>query len=240
MNAQEIATLAHQGQFRRDGVTPYIKHPEAVASAFEEGSLEHDAALLHDVFEDNPNMTREYLLDNGIHFEVVNAVAVYLTHKKGDSYKDYIEKIAYHADDSLPAQIALKVKLADIASNLADAPTERQIKKYTNALKIIAKSLWQIPFSCYTNANKENKTMNQEQLKQEIESTKGRFFSITFDKKNGETRTINAKTMRSNGGESCSAAAGYVSVYNRNKKSWASVHPDRVKSLRCGAIEKTF
>lgn len=82
--------------------------------------------------------------------------------------------------------------------------------------------------------------MNQEQLKQEIESTKGRFFSITFDKKNGETRTINAKTMRSNGGESCSAQAGYVSVYNRNKQSWASVHPNRVKALQCGGIQKTF
>ena len=143
MNAKEIATLAHQGQFRRDGVTPYIEHSEAVASAFEEGTLEHDAALLHDVFEDDPifsrdpSLGRKYLLDNGIHFEVVNAVAVYLTHKKGDSYQDYIEKIVLHADDSLPAKIAL----ADIAANLADAPTEHQIKKYTNALKIIAKNL---------------------------------------------------------------------------------------------------
>lgn len=82
--------------------------------------------------------------------------------------------------------------------------------------------------------------MNQEQLQKQIESTKGRFFSITFQKKDGSLRTINAKTMNSNGGKSCAADAGYVSVYNRNKKSWASVHPDRVKSLRCGAIEKTF
>ena len=82
--------------------------------------------------------------------------------------------------------------------------------------------------------------MNQEQLQKQIESTKGRFFSITFQKKDGTLRTINAKTMNSNGGKSCAADAGYVSVYNRNKKSWASVHPDRVHSISCGSIQQNF
>ena len=33
---------------------------------------------------------------------------------------------------------------------------------------------------------------------------------------------------------------GYYTFYNRNKKSWASVHPDRVHSISCGSIQKNF
>lgn len=146
MNAKEIATLAHEGQFRRDGVTPYIEHSEAVASAFEEGTLEHDAALLHDVFEDdpifsdNPSLGQKYLLDAGFSPVVVEAV-VLLTHAKHQPYAEYIENIVYYSKTSEAHSLALKVKIADMAANLADAPTEHQIKKYTNALKIIAKNL---------------------------------------------------------------------------------------------------
>lgn len=140
MNAKEIATLAHQGQFRRDGVTPYIKHPEAVASSFDEWELEHDVAWLHDVLEDT-EITEELLMMH-VPSVVVDAVKL-LSKPSGEPYAEYIENLffGYTHDNQRVSTLARRVKLADIASNLADAPTEHQIKKYTNALKIIAKNL---------------------------------------------------------------------------------------------------
>ena len=132
MTAQEIATLAHQGQFRRDGVTPYIEHPEAVAAVFPEDSWQNEIAWLHDVIEDT-DWTAQDLLDNGINGLVVDAVMT-LTHQKGESYEDYIARISL--DDW-----ATQVKLADIAANLADSPTERQRKKYAKAISYLAANL---------------------------------------------------------------------------------------------------
>lgn len=137
MNAKEIATLAHQGQFRRDGVTPYIEHPEAVASAFEEGSLEWEAAFVHDVLEDSDwtaDQLREHLDDF-----VVDAV-VLLTHReKNEPYLNYIRRILN--TEGLAAQIALRVKLADMGANLADDPSDRQKEKYGQALQLIAANM---------------------------------------------------------------------------------------------------
>ena len=130
MTAQEIATLAHKGQFRRDGVTPYIVHPAAVAAHFLPHSLYAEVAWLHDVLEDT-DWSEESLLMNHIHSHVVDAVKI-LTHKKGESYKDYIERI--NRGQGVSGVIACRVKLADIAANLGDAPTKKQVKKYAAAL----------------------------------------------------------------------------------------------------------
>jgi hypothetical protein len=51
--AEQIARKAHVNQFRRDGVTPYITHPEAVVKKL--GTESDDVlavAWLHDVLED--------------------------------------------------------------------------------------------------------------------------------------------------------------------------------------------
>lgn len=54
--AARFAVNAHAGQFRKDGVTPYIEHPARVAGlvAVHPKSTEHmvAAAFLHDVLED--------------------------------------------------------------------------------------------------------------------------------------------------------------------------------------------
>ncbi len=53
--AIQFATAAHEGQFRYDGVTPYIVHPIDVAEiVYAAGGDESQicAALLHDVVED--------------------------------------------------------------------------------------------------------------------------------------------------------------------------------------------
>lgn len=132
MTAPEIAALAHAGQFRRDGVTPYIKHPEKVASFFEKGSVEWNVAWLHDVVEDT-SMTLEELDSYNLPSGVVTNV-YWLTHRKSESYQEYIERLARGG-------IARKVKIADIFANLSDNPTERQKIKYADALKILLAGL---------------------------------------------------------------------------------------------------
>ena len=137
MNAQEIATMAHEGQFRRDGVTPYIKHPEEVASFFNEGTSLWQIAWLHDVLEDT-SLTEGCLNHYGIDLFVIQAVKL-LTHRKNVSYEGYIERLkdATGRFQSVAADLAKRVKLIDIAVNLGDSPTPKQVKKYAEALKVL-------------------------------------------------------------------------------------------------------
>jgi hypothetical protein len=56
--AAAIAAQAHDGQYRKDGKTPYLTHPARVAGlvqAFGGGYLEVIAAWLHDVIEEVRN-----------------------------------------------------------------------------------------------------------------------------------------------------------------------------------------
>jgi len=66
--AYAFAAKAHEGQFRKDGVTPYITHPVAVAERILEEKWPDplhrvpvllEAALLHDVVEDTPVTIKE-------------------------------------------------------------------------------------------------------------------------------------------------------------------------------------
>jgi len=84
-------------------------------------------------------------------------------------------------------------------------------------------------------------------LKELIKASKGKFFSITFTKKNGTERTINGKDkyfrlIKGTGSPATEALRelGYVSFVNRNKESWASAHCEAVKSFKCGTYTHTF
>ncbi len=63
--AENIARKVHQGQFRRDGITPYIVHPERVARRLSEDSEAQAVAWLHDVLEDT-GVSEKFLIDAGI------------------------------------------------------------------------------------------------------------------------------------------------------------------------------
>lgn len=128
--AEEIATHAHAGQFRRDGVTPYIEHPRAVAKRLA-GEPEGVIAVgwLHDVLEENELISVQRLKYAGLSDVVVGAV-VLLTHITGTKYENYLERLSHN-------WICVKVKIADIRCNLDDDPTPRQIEKYTKALKFL-------------------------------------------------------------------------------------------------------
>lgn len=88
--------------------------------------------------------------------------------------------------------------------------------------------------------------MNAE-LKSLIAATKGRFFSISFEKKDGTLRTINGKDyykrlIKGTGSPATDALkeAGFVSAVNRNSETWFSALPEKTVHFKCGEIEKSF
>ena len=125
--AKAIAEKAHQGQTRRDRQTPYIVHPADVAARVKT-DVEKAVAWLHDVLEDT-FVTAAEMTDLGVPLEVVEAVQV-LTRGRDETYEAFISRVAM-------SPLATTVKRADIASNLADAPTDKQKKKYAAALAVL-------------------------------------------------------------------------------------------------------
>lgn len=109
LTAEEIAINAHFGQKDNAGAS-YILHVQRVANGVGEDCVARIVALLHDVIEDNEYPFQE-LLDNGISKEVVDAVDC-LTHRQGEIYEDYIERIALNT-------IATRVKLSDLKDNMS-------------------------------------------------------------------------------------------------------------------------
>lgn len=129
--AYSIAEKAHSGQFRRDGITPYFNHVRDVARIAKMRGGDDNViatALLHDVLEDC-DMTESDLLNSGISQEVVDAVMALTL----DGSTPYHEKVRALASNP----IARLVKIADNLSNLADNPTDKQILKYAESLKIL-------------------------------------------------------------------------------------------------------
>jgi (p)ppGpp synthase/HD superfamily hydrolase len=71
--------------------------------------LEMSVAVLHDVVEDT-EVTFDDLRREGFGEEVILAVE-HLTHRKGENYEAYVERVAQHP-------IARRVKLADLEDNM--------------------------------------------------------------------------------------------------------------------------
>jgi len=129
MTAELIATQAHDGQFRFDGVTPYIVHPRAVVARLIKMGVKNkdilDAAWGHDLLEDTKE-TPETLLQKGFSARSVSIIVI-LTKKLGVSEEEYNRGIK---DDKGARQI----KIADMLSNMADTPSKNQILRYSRGL----------------------------------------------------------------------------------------------------------
>ncbi len=105
--AIEVAVEAHKGQLQKNGL-PYVLHPLNLMLAVD--SVEAKiSAVLHDVVEDT-DWTLEDLKAEGFTCAVIDAL-ICLTHREGEDYGDYIERIAVNA-------IAREVKLADLEDNM--------------------------------------------------------------------------------------------------------------------------
>lgn len=126
--AEEIARKAHDGQFRRDGITPYVTHPGRVAKRVSGNEDAEAVAWLHDILEDTSE-TEASLLAAGIPEHVVAAVRL-LTKEEGVVYEDYLARINKN-------ELARAVKIQDILDNLSDGPSKKQIKKYARGLLIL-------------------------------------------------------------------------------------------------------
>ena len=92
-------------------------------------------AVLHDVMEDC-GVTYDGLLEKGVIEEIVENVGL-LTHRKRETYSDYIEKISITA-------VAREVKIADLTHNMDISripnPTEadyKRIEKYKKAFEFL-------------------------------------------------------------------------------------------------------
>ncbi len=123
--AEQIATAAHADQYRRDGITPYITHPRAVAKRIKSDTEAQVVAWLHDTIEDTHH-TADSLQAAGIPARLIADVQL-LTKDADTDYEQYLSRIATSAR-------ATKVKIADMLANLADQPTEDQVRKYASGL----------------------------------------------------------------------------------------------------------
>lgn len=125
--ATKIAVEAHGGQFRNDKKTPYITHPLAVAKLVPDRLK--PIAILHDVVEDTTVTLRD-LINAGFPKYITDAVGL-ITHERNITNMAYWQRMLDNAD-------VVTVKIADIKTNLGDAPTDYQRQKYARALKVFA------------------------------------------------------------------------------------------------------
>lgn len=109
-------------------MTPYVRHPEAVAQRVAGDTTAEAVAWLHDVLEDTAT-TAEDLRAAGIPDEVIQRVQL-LTKSESVGYEVYLDSIKRDP-------IARKVKVADMLANLSDHPSEKQILKYARGLLLL-------------------------------------------------------------------------------------------------------
>ena len=128
--AMQIAYEAHHGQEDKGGV-PYIFHPLHMAEQMDD-EIAVIAALLHDVVEET-DVSMKKLRKHGFSNEALEAVEL-LTHRKEDSYPEYIEKLK-------PNPVAKKVKIADLKHNSDSSRYPGEYKKLTKKLEKYLKAL---------------------------------------------------------------------------------------------------
>lgn len=102
-----LASDVHEEQRDKAG-DAYILHPLAVMNLVAPDRVAMTTAVLHDVVED----TDLTLVELRIYFPpVVIAALDCLTHRRGETYTNYIERVAGHP-------VARKVKIADLKHNM--------------------------------------------------------------------------------------------------------------------------
>lgn len=137
-----FATKKHEGQFRADGVTPYIQHPIKVAEIIKvyKKSKNIDAiiaaALLHDTLEDTYTSYKELKVEFG---EMVASMVLELTSAKVVTTMMGKGRYLKHKMKYM-SPYAFVIKLADRLANLQDLgglPIERRDKTIKETKEIV-------------------------------------------------------------------------------------------------------
>ncbi len=121
LEAISFAARKHEGQLRKDQITPYIAHPIRVmitlATVFQVDDPEVlAAAALHDTIEDTTTDRDELIERFG---ERVAAMVAMLSKDKRKPYGER-EPDYFHGLEAAPIEVRL-CKLADLYDNLSDA-----------------------------------------------------------------------------------------------------------------------
>ena len=131
--AEAFATRKHAGQFRRDGVTPYVEHPKGVMRIVRDEFGETDpevlaAALLHDTIEDT---TTDYDdLERRFGKRVATWVAVLTKDKRLPDARREREYFAGLKKGPLQAKLC---KIADSLHNVRDSDVAHRPKAVKKA-----------------------------------------------------------------------------------------------------------
>ena len=103
-----VTAVEFEGKLDKGGV-PYILHCITVMEGVKQlGSKVMQAAVMHDLVEDT-KWTLDDLRKKGFDEEVVSLVDK-VTHRKGETYDDYLDRVA-------PCPKARAIKLADLDHN---------------------------------------------------------------------------------------------------------------------------
>lgn len=96
---------------------------------------------------------------------------------------------------------------------------------------------------------RQNQMKNTTELRNLIQQTNGKFFSVVFRKKDGTLRTANGKDLyrrlladpsSPRAGFNPVQGQGYESFVDRNKESWICAKDENLVAFKCGKLEKTF
>ena len=136
--ALAFAERKHAGQFRKDGVTPYVEHPKGVmAIVRDEFGVSRPevlaAALLHDTIEDTTTDFDD--LDGRFGRRVASWVAVLTKDKRlpeARREREYFESLRR---GPLEAKFC---KIADSLHNLRDADDDKRPKAVKKARKLLS------------------------------------------------------------------------------------------------------
>ena len=133
---------------------PYITHPLEVMRMMTTEE-EQIVGVLHDVFEKCPGWCLGRVMDDSKFYvkyqpeniEYITTANVYwaltlISKDKHVKYNDYIYNMIHDIKlDGTPNKLAIKVKLADILSNLSDNPSNYAKQKYAKALPILLQGI---------------------------------------------------------------------------------------------------
>lgn len=107
--AMKIAQKAHKGQTDKFG-TPYIGHVIRVMNSGKTYD-EKIVGVLHDVIEDCPEITLDYLLQEGFPNDLVFAIECLTKHPEDQDYMEFVKQTE-------KSPLAVSVKMNDLQDNM--------------------------------------------------------------------------------------------------------------------------